>query len=97
MRRIRLQIKVIASPPANLFIANAVRELPALEIKFGSPPADVLAALRELAAGGLEIYIGNDKQNFIDSPSEKESDEGSQEESDEESQEESVEESEEEI
>jgi hypothetical protein len=66
MRRIQLEIKPVASPPA-----------------------DVLAALRELAAGGLQIYIGNDKQNFIDSPSEKESDE--------ESQEESVEESEEEI
>jgi hypothetical protein len=74
MRRIRLEIKPVASPPA-----------------------DVLAALRELAAGGLQMYIGNDKQNFIDSPSEKESDEGSQEESDEESEEESVEESEEEI
>ncbi|KAJ7896263.1 hypothetical protein B0H14DRAFT_3124970 [Mycena olivaceomarginata] len=78
----------------------SMRRIP-LEIKpVASPPEDVLGALRELATGGLQIYIGHDERNFIDSPSEKECDEGSQEESDksqeesDESQEESVEESE---
>ncbi|KAJ7896283.1 hypothetical protein B0H14DRAFT_3853687 [Mycena olivaceomarginata] len=34
------------------------------------PPADVLAAFRELAVDGGEIYIGTQKCNFLDSPSE---------------------------
>ncbi|KAJ7853683.1 hypothetical protein B0H14DRAFT_3136792 [Mycena olivaceomarginata] len=34
------------------------------------PPVDVLAALRELAAGGLHIHIGDDEHNVLDFRSE---------------------------
>jgi hypothetical protein len=34
------------------------------------PPVDVLAALRELAADGIKIYIGTRERNFVDLPSE---------------------------
>ncbi|KAJ7302073.1 hypothetical protein DFH08DRAFT_1089973 [Mycena albidolilacea] len=39
-------------------------------LKFEVPPADVLAAFRELVVDGGEIYIGTQKCNFLDSPSE---------------------------